>query len=138
MKEMTGRCLCGSVQWKTESGILWAGHCHCDSCRRVTGAPFTSFFGVDRNSVEWNGQMSEHTTSAGKVTRQFCTDCGTQMTYQNDAWPNETHLYAASLDDQTHFVPEAHYHYAEKLSWVQLEDDLPRFPGSADVSEPLP
>lgn len=134
---MRGRCLCGAVTWASEGPVLWAGHCHCDSCRRATGAPFTSFFGVPRDSVAWAGHMSEHLTSKGRVKRLFCRACGTQMACQFDGWPDETHLYAASLEDPERFEPRAHYHYAEKLPWVALADDLPRFPGSADSTEPM-
>ncbi len=135
---MRGRCLCGAVTWVSGGPVLWAGHCHCDSCRRATGAPFTSFFGVPRAGVTWTGEMSKRLTSNGRVRRLFCKACGTQMAYQSDGWPDETHLYAASLEDPAQFKPEAHYHYAEKLPWVELRDELPRYPGSADATEPLP
>lgn len=59
------------------------------------------------------------------------------MTYQNQAWPNDTHLYAATLDQPHLFVPKAHFHYAEKLPWIKIDDDLPKYPGSADTTEPI-
>ncbi len=132
MTQITGRCLCGAVRFSTPGPVLWAGHCHCDSCRRATSAAFTSFFGVPRASVTWTGAMSAHATSGGTVTRRFCMACGTQMTYEADIWPEETHLYASALDDPSHFRPEAHYHYAERLPWVQITDDLTKHPASAD------
>ena len=97
----------------------------------------TSFFGVPRGSVTWEGGLETHPTSDGRVQRQFCGKCGTQMTYQFEGWPDETHLYAATLDDPSQFQPEAHFHYAEKLPWLRITDDLPKYPGSANASEPL-
>ena len=137
MSEITGRCLCGAVTYASDGPVLWAGHCHCSSCRRATAAPFTSFFGVPRDSVVWTGERGEHLTSGRRVSRQFCRHCGTQMTYQFDGWPTETHLYAGTMDDPAQFQPEAHFHYAEKLPWVQITDDLPKYPGSADKTEPF-
>lgn len=137
MAELTGRCLCGAVTWASPGPVLWAGHCHCGSCRRATASPFTSFFGVPRKSVTWKGTLKTHATSDGKVVRMFCAACGTQMTYQFEGWPDETHLYAATLDDPALFEPRAHFHYAEKLEWVEIGDDLPKYPGSADITEPL-
>ena len=84
-----------------------------------------------------HGERAEHTSADGRVTRHFCADCGAQLTYQFSGWPDETHLYAATLDDPAHFVPVAHYHFAEKLPWVQIIDDLPKYPGSADTTDPL-
>ena len=134
----SGRCLCGAVTWDTGADVLWSGHCHCDSCRRATAAPMTSFFGVPRDSVTWAGPLATALTSGGAVQRQFCSRCGTQMTYQADIWPDETHLYAATMDDPTQFRAEAHYHYAERLAWLVIADDLPKYAGSADGADPLP
>jgi len=137
MAELSGRCFCGQVTWQSPGPVLWSGKCHCDSCRRATSAPFTSFFGVPRESVIWPGMLAENPTSDGRVIRQFCAVCGTQMTYKNVIWPTEIHLYAATLDDSSQFEPQAHFHYAERLPWVHISDDLPKYPGSADTTEPL-
>lgn len=134
---LTGKCLCGKITWRTNGPILWAGHCHCESCRRATSAPFTAFFGVPRESVEWQGSFGVLSTSDGKVIRKFCPQCGSQMTYQYEGWPDETHLYAATMDDPSLFEPKAHFHFAEKLPWIEINDNLPRYPGSADKTEPI-
>ncbi len=137
MNKLSGRCACGAVRWETEGSVLWAGHCHCESCRRACAAHFTSFFGVERSGVSWSGDLAEVWSSAGKVRRQFCPACGTQMTYQSTLWPTETHLYAATLDDPAQFHPRAHFHFAERLPWVQIADDLPKYAASADGADPL-
>ena len=59
------------------------------------------------------------------------------MYYQNELWPMETHLYAASLEEPTKFSPQAHYHWAERLPWVQIADDLPKFAASAEGASPV-
>ena len=128
---LTGRCLCGRVRWSAPGPVLWAGHCHCESCRRASSAPVTSFFGVARNSVAWEGETAVYASSPGNE-RGYCPSCGAQMFYRSERWPEETHLYAATLDDPAQFVPEAHYHYAERLPWLNIVDVLPRHAGSAD------
>ena len=135
--ELSGRCRCGKVKWKTSEPVLWSGHCHCDSCRRATSSAFTSFFGVPRKSVEWFGDLTTQESSNGRVARMFCSSCGSQMTCQSTLWPDETHLYAATMDQPELFEPRAHFHFNEKLPWVHLGDDLPKYPGSADTTEPL-
>ena len=137
MAELRGRCLCGAVLWVTEGPVLWAGHCHCDSCRRATGAAVNSFFGVPRAGVRWTGEMRERFSSQGRMVRKYCGTCGSHMTCQYDGWPDEAHLYAASLEDAAQFEPRAHFHWAEKLDWVVFDDDLPKYPGSADTTEPI-
>jgi hypothetical protein len=55
------------------------------------------------------------------------------MTYQFDGWPEETHIYAATLEDPAQFEPQAHFHYAEKLPWITITDNLPKHAGSAEA-----
>ena len=128
---MSGRCLCGQVRWASDGPVLWAGHCHCESCRRASSAPVTSFFGVPRDSVAWDGEVSVFLSSPGNQ-RGFCPGCGSQVLFRSDRWPDETHLYAATLNDPDQFKPEAHYHYAERVPWLTVTDDLPKHAGSAD------
>ncbi len=130
MDELRGRCLCGGVTWVAAGSVLWAGHCHCESCRRASSSPVTSFFGVRREGVAWAGAVARLSSSHG-VERGFCPSCGAQMFYQSARWPEETHLYAASLDDPAAFRPEAHYHWAERVPWLSVSDDLPKFDASA-------
>jgi hypothetical protein len=95
----------------------------------------TSFFGVPRTSIAWGGKIATRPSSP-TVTRGYCSACGAQMFYENDIWPDEIHLYAASLDDPAMFKPTAHFHYAERVPWLTLQDDLPKFPGSSDTTDP--
>ena len=34
-----GRCLCGAVRFRAWGPPKWVMWCHCDSCRRHSGAP---------------------------------------------------------------------------------------------------
>ena len=130
MTTLTGRCFCGQLRWTSPGPVLWAGHCHCESCRRATSAPFTSFVGVERDSVTWTGEAAIHDSSPG-TQRGYCPRCGSQMFYHSDRWADQTHLYAASLDDPRQYEPKAHFHWAERVPWLEIEDDLPKYEGTA-------
>ena len=121
----TGRCLCGAVTYRCTEAPLWQGHCHCESCRRATASPFTSFLGVRNGTWDWtSGAPATYASSPG-VQRDFCPTCGTPMAYSTTRWPDEKHFYAATLDDPTAFTPERHYHADERLPWVHLADGIP-------------
>lgn len=122
----TGRCLCGAVTYRCTENPLWQGHCHCKSCRRATASPFTSFFGMRNGSWEWTGAPPASYGSSPGVWRDFCPTCGTQTAYRATRWPDETHFYAATLEDPATFTPTRHYHAAERLPWVHLADGLPQ------------
>jgi len=51
------------------------------------------------------------------------------MAYRSETWQGETGFYAASLEDPTDFVPESHSFWAERLPWLRLSDDLPKYDG---------
>lgn len=91
----------------------------------------TSFFGVPSDQVTFTGKVKTYASSPG-VLRGFCGDCGGQLFYRADRWPNETHLFAVTLDDPTMFTPQAHFYWAEKLPWLTVTDDLPKHNASED------
>jgi hypothetical protein len=41
-----GGCLCGALRYEFTSPAKWVGYCHCQSCRRNTGAPMAAFVGL--------------------------------------------------------------------------------------------
>ena len=49
------------------------------------------------------------------------------MGFVADHYPGGMHLYAASLEDPEIFKPTFHVNYQSKLSWLALEDDLPKY-----------
>lgn len=124
----SGHCLCGAVSFEYEGPENWMGHCHCESCRRATASAFTSFLGVPHGAWSWTGKPPKTFKSSKTVVRSFCPDCGTQMAYEAEKHPDEIHFYAATLSDSKHYQPTIHFHAAEAVPWVQVEDDLKRKP----------
>lgn len=123
---ITGRCLCGVLRYRIDSAPLWQAHCHCDSCRRATSSPFTSYFGIRDGTFTWEGEAPATYSSSPGTWRDFCPHCGSPMSYRSDKFPGETHFFAASLDDPTAYDPQVHVHTDELLPWVHLDDGLPR------------
>jgi hypothetical protein len=42
-----GHCLCGAVRFSADGEPKWTGYCHCQSCRRHTGAPVSPYAGYE-------------------------------------------------------------------------------------------
>ena len=139
----TGRCLCGAVRYAFEGAPNWQAHCHCESCRRATGAAFASYFGVSHGRWRWTGAAPAAFASSPGVRRHFCPACGSPVAYEGDRWPHEIHFLAATLDDPAAFRPTAHAHWNEQLPWVRLADGLPvhhaprRLTGAEDMAPVL-
>jgi hypothetical protein len=88
----------------------------------------TTYFGVNRSQVTWQGSRSFTNSSPG-VTRGFCSQCGTPLHYMTTRWPGETHVFAATLDNPAQFTATEHVHWAERVSWLNFDDSLPKYEG---------
>jgi hypothetical protein len=122
-----GHCLCGEVRFEYSGHETWCGHCHCESCRRNTSSPFTTWFGVPKNALRFTGKPPSVYRSSPGARRMFCSNCGTPMAYESDKYPDEIHLYLSSLEDPEILIPQFHVHCAEKHSWIVISDDLPQY-----------
>ena len=125
MKTLSGHCLCGSVSWTATCPVLWAALCHCEDCRRAASSDYVSWFGVERHFVAWSGPRKTYRSSP-KVERSFCADCGSPLSFETEVFPDETHLYAATLIDPTLYQPTAHIFWSERLPWIERQDALPK------------
>jgi hypothetical protein len=125
-----GHCLCGAVSWEYTGAETWACFCHCDDCRRNCAAPVVAFIGVPLDVFKWTGTAPKVYASSKGVKRHFCDACGTPMAFEAERYVGEIHLYATALEKPETFTPEFHVHYTEKLEWLHMADDLPKYPQS--------
>ncbi len=129
-----GRCLCGAVTYEYSGPENWRGYCHCESCRRNSGAPVVAWLGVPRTAFRYTGAMPKIYASSPGARRSFCANCGTPVAFEHDKYPQEIHLYACGLVDPSAYAPTFHVHYEEKVPWMEIADDLKRFPHSGSGS----
>ncbi len=127
MDKKTGRCLCGEVSYEYTGPENWCGHCHCQSCRRTTASGFTTFMGVPNSAYRFTGKKPAIYRSSAGVKRSFCANCGTPIAYEAERFPDEIHFYLSTLDNPEALKPCFHVYCADKLSWIELADDLPKF-----------
>ncbi|MBX2867844.1 MAG: GFA family protein [Acidiferrobacterales bacterium] len=119
-----GHCLCKKIQFSYRGDENWRGHCHCESCRRQTASPFTTFMGIDHNHWQWTAAQPAVYESSPGVKRYFCDQCGAPVAYESTKYPHEIHFYASLLEDHSDFQPDKEFHKDEKVNWVSLEKDL--------------
>ena len=123
MSETTveGGCICGAVRFVATGdpkGVFW---CHCQSCRKHSGAPVSVFVGYERDSyVVTKGEIAKFKSSPG-TTRGFCRTCGSTLTCESAALANETHFHVGAFDDPARFSPGRHFFRDEQLAWLHLE-----------------
>jgi hypothetical protein len=133
-----GGCLCGAVRFAFTGRPKWVAHCHCQSCRRNTGAAFATWIGVAADQFRWTRGEATRFSSSPKVWRGFCAACGTPLTYEAERWAGEVHINVGTLDEPGRFPPTAHVHYAERVAWLKMPDGLPRYAATGGDSIRLP
>jgi hypothetical protein len=123
--EHTGRCLCGAVSYRASGAPEWIANCHCESCRRATGAPVTTYAGFAAERFAYVAGEPVRFHSSPGVTRTFCGRCGTPLTYQGERWPGEVHVLIGSMDRPQDFAPTRDAFVEEKLPWLQVSAPRP-------------
>ncbi len=118
--EHRGRCLCGALRYRAVGAPKWIANCHCESCRRATGAPMATYAGFAADRFSYFAGMPVGFHSSPGVTRSFCGQCGTPLTYEGARWPGEVHVLVGTLDRPEDFPPTGNAFVEEQLPWLHL------------------
>jgi hypothetical protein len=80
MPRMTGRCLCGRIQYSVEGEPILMRACHCKDSQRFTGSAFLTAVAVPDTSIVISGEPKTYTqpggTSGLQLHRRFCPSFG--------------------------------------------------------------
>lgn len=127
LSDISGHCLCGAVRFTAKIASGDVDVCHCDMCRRWTGAPFfalahggaTHFEGVENIGVYKSSEWGE---------RAFCKICGTSL-YWRLIGSNEYALSAGTLDNQSKLTLTTEIFIDEKPAYYAFSNDTKKMTG---------
>ena len=124
---LTGKCLCGAVQYTVADGFRYALFCHCSNCRRTTGSAFKPIAGIERDKLRL-------LTGAGGLLivgeptghDAHCKVCGSLLysVVRDGAY---VHVAMGTLVDAPAIRPAAHIFVGSKAPWFDITDDLPQY-----------
>ncbi len=129
MQNLTGKCLCGSIQYSSDAEPIFSIICHCDDCQRQTGTAFSMTVGVPKASMKINNEdkLKEfigESASGNKVRRKFCPDCGSPIISMIAMAPDMYMIKAGTLDDKSWIKPTHQFWCSSKQPWLELSDEL--------------
>lgn len=124
---MTGNCLCGAIKYEIIGQPLNQTVCHCDGCRRASGAPAVGWLTVRRDAFRVSGSLKYVSAPnprpgtcdaccSGK--RGFCPVCGSQFTFEDDKRADQVDVTVGTLDDPKSFKPMQDVFAEQRLPWV--------------------
>ena len=122
-----GGCLCGAVRYRVTGAPCATSLCHCNSCRRASGAPSLAWAIFPEDAVAIvSGTLATYESSPG-VEWGSCAACGSSLTYRRASRPGLFDVTTASLDDPEAFPPGKEIWVEQRLSWVPPNRALPQF-----------
>lgn len=124
---LTGTCYCGNLQYAITGEFSSQCFCHCRSCQLAGGAPFLAWGTIDRTRFDITHGTLKVITKSTRVTRGFCDQCGTSLTYLHDNRPGELDICLATIDEPGLVRPDYHIWVADKLPWISIDDGLPQY-----------
>ena len=121
---VTGGCLCGAVRYEADKPPFKAGYCHCRMCQKSLGNLFGAFVSFKPADFRFVSKEPAWYESSDVVKRGFCANCGSPIIYQrNDA--DFLVIWIGTLDEPDAFEPQAHVWTESKISWVDIQANLP-------------
>ena len=122
-----GGCLCGAVRYRLDARPLAVNACHCDDCKKLSGATNLLMLMAERTAfVHESGDTDRYTKRAdsGREVDIFrCTNCGTRLWHEPRSAPNYTFIAVGTLDDQSWTIPTSHIWVEKASPGVSFEDD---------------
>ena len=124
-EQFEGGCLCGAVRFVATGqpkGVYW---CHCESCRKHSGAPVSVFVAFERSACTFSkGEITKFDSTPGRTRRGFCARCGSTLTCESLRGPlaTETHFHVGAFDEAGHLRPTRHVFAEERLPWLHTVD----------------
>ena len=129
MAEFTGKCLCGRVSYKSHAKPTLILNCHCEDCRRSTGAVYGTNVMVAEDQVEIHGEVStfNHKAKSGNImTKRFCPHCGTLMFGNSSGRTNVVSIRAGTVDQTDIIKPVMNVFVDSKVTSTPMHNDLPQ------------
>ncbi len=131
MAGFKGGCLCGAIRYEVQSDPVRVANCHCDDCRKATGASFATNVFVNEEDVvvlQGSPRRFQHTADSGStMTKEFCADCGSQLFGFGSRGQGIKHVKVGSIDDASFVRPVVDVFVSKALPFIRLPDDTEHF-----------
>ena len=126
-RTLTGRCLCGAVEYQVADAFEYAMNCHCSNCRRTTGSAFKPLAGIVKKELTLT-RGADATLRYGDEAGfdLHCRACGSLL-YSLVRKGRYVHVAMGTLVDAPTIRPSSHIFVGSKAPWFEITDDLPQF-----------
>ncbi|MDB5587070.1 MAG: glutathione-dependent formaldehyde-activating [Devosia sp.] len=117
----TGGCLCGAVRYQVQGEPYISGLCHCATCRKLTGSPFSATANWHLSQFQMTGEIQTY------ERRSFCPTCGSRLFF---LFEGGVELFLGTLDAAPNGIEPA-----VEVWTIRREHWLPVVPGAISYPE---
>ena len=128
----TGGCQCGAVRYAITAPFENPHICHCRMCQKAFGNYFAALVGTKKASLTWTKGKPSFFRSSSIVSRGFCRDCGTPLSFAYDD-SERIAVSIGSLDHPEAVTPANQYGTEAMLPAFELLHTLPRTRTEDDI-----
>jgi hypothetical protein len=121
----SGGCACGAIGFEVLLGTH-ATICHCDTCRRVSGAAGMPWAKGNRRSLRMEGGPPGIWRSSNHAQRWFCKHCGAQLFCLEDQDPESVEVAVGTLSDPQAISSVTHSYASRRPVWDELSEAATR------------
>ena len=126
---ITGQCECRNVKYQVDGVINDFSHCHCSQCRRMHGAAFATFAGVEKSEFQYlsgDESLSRYNSSESHE-RIFCGNCGSNILVALTSEPDMLYLAMGTINGDPKHPPAYHIYVGSKAPWYEINDQSPQY-----------
>lgn len=84
---LIGGCQCGAVRFAVYGEPIKVGICHCRMCQKAVAGPFAVFAEIPWTEFVWTRGTPAAFQSSSRAMRDFCSACGTPLSYRKLGGP---------------------------------------------------
>src|SRR5260370_42701086 len=123
-----GSCACAGIRSEI-AAVRSLTHCHCTTCRKLTGASFATYAHVEKDKFRWLGgdKTIKRYESAPGSFRSFCPNCGSLVPGQAPYLATMS-VPAGPLHNDPRVRPRLHGLPSSKAPWGGVDHDPPPHP----------
>ncbi len=122
---MQGSCHCQDVKFELLGEVKKVVNCHCNLCRKMNGAPFSTYAVSLANDFKLLHGDLRSIKLTDKATKFVCSQCCSPIYNQNQRFNGLNMLYLGALDQAEALPAEVNLYTATKLTWLDGLNEMP-------------
>ncbi|MGD2179974.1 GFA family protein [Lusitaniella coriacea] len=127
---VTGRCLCGAIEYQVELIPGQVYSCHCTLCQRAHGTAFATqalAVGDTLNFIKGEDKLTDYFSGGGY--RAFCSVCGSRLMNYAEDKSQYVSVAVGGIEDNDQICPVANVCVESQRSWATEVKNIPSYEG---------